>query len=255
MGIKSGLTKAFVISREKMRELVRANPAARKIIHPFLQGRCIRRYSLEPADEYLIYTPHGIEMSPYPAVLEYLLPFRQQLENRATQQHWYELQQPQFAYKAWMEAPKIVFPDIARSCRFTLDASGHFSANTVYFIPTDDLALLGLLNSRLAQLFFIQTCAALEGPGEAYLRFFGQYLEGFPVKLPPADEKNERNRMTDLVRRMLDLHERLRSARTEHDRRPLLRTIAAADRQIDELVYELYGLTDEEIAIVEATTQ
>ena len=127
-------------------------------------------------------------MKPYPAVLEHLSPHRKSLENRATKQEWYELQQPQFAYKEWMEAPKIVFPDIATSCRFAIDRDGHFGANTVYFIPTDNVLLLGLLNSRVAGFYFKQVCAALEGPGEAYLRFFGQYLESFPVKLPETQK-------------------------------------------------------------------
>src|SRR5579863_7153734 len=112
-----------------------------------------------------------------------------QLEQRATDQRWYELQQPQFAYVSYLEQPKIVFPDIATGCRFALDTKRRFGANTVYFIPLADHALLGLLNSRLAHFFFKQTCAALEGPGEAYLRFFGQYLEGFPVRLPEAPQK------------------------------------------------------------------
>lgn len=60
--------------------------------------------------------------------------------------------------------------------------------------------------------------------------------------------------MVQLVERMLTPHERLASVRTEHERTLLLRHIAAIDRQIDQLVYELYGLTDEEIRIVEEAT-
>ena len=192
MGIKSGLINAFVINGEQMRRIVKKNPRAKKIFHPFIQGRCIERYSVTLADEYLIYTPHGIDMKPYPAVLEHLSQYRKALEQRATEQEWYELQQPQFAYKEWMELTKIVFPDIATSCRFAIDRDGYFGANTVYFIPTDNLLLLGLLNSRVAGFYFRQVCAALEGPGEAYLRFFGQYLENFPIKLPEAKKGKAR---------------------------------------------------------------
>ena len=52
----------------------------------------------------------------------------------------------------------------------------------------------------------------------------------------------------------LDLH-RLASAGTDHDRTLLARRIEATDRQIDGLVYELYGLTEEEIGIVEAASR
>jgi hypothetical protein len=57
--------------------------------------------------------------------------------------------------------------------------------------------------------------------------------------------------MVALVERMLDLHKRLPAAQTPNDKTLLQRQIAATDREIDRLVYELYGLTDEEIAIVE----
>jgi len=57
--------------------------------------------------------------------------------------------------------------------------------------------------------------------------------------------------MVQLVERMLGLHKQLEAARTGHDNSIIQRQINATDRQIDRLVYELYDLTDEEIAIVE----
>ena len=50
---------------------------------------------------------------------------------------------------------------------------------------------------------------------------------------------------------MLDLHMRLNEAQTEHEQTALKRQIDATDKQIDQLVYELYDLTDEEIKIME----
>ena len=57
--------------------------------------------------------------------------------------------------------------------------------------------------------------------------------------------------MVSLVQTMLDLHEQLSATKGEHERTLLQRQIEATDRQIDTLVYELYGLTEEEIKIVE----
>jgi len=59
--------------------------------------------------------------------------------------------------------------------------------------------------------------------------------------------------MVSLVDRMLDLHKRLAAAKTDHERTLLERQISATDREIDRLVYELYGLTEDEIKIVEGT--
>ncbi len=66
-----------------------------------------------------------------------------------------------------------------------------------------------------------------------------------------AADKARHDRMVELVNRMLELHRQLAGARTEHDKTTLTRQIEATDRQIDRLVYELYDLTEEEIAIVE----
>ena len=57
--------------------------------------------------------------------------------------------------------------------------------------------------------------------------------------------------MVKLVETMLQLHQRLAAAKAAHDRELLQRQIDATDQQIDALVYQLYGLTEEEIRIVE----
>jgi len=54
---------------------------------------------------------------------------------------------------------------------------------------------------------------------------------------------------------MLDLHKQLATAKTPTDKTAIQRQIDATDRRIDRLVYELYDLTDDEIAIVEEATQ
>jgi len=258
MGIKSGLNEAFVIDESTRRRLLRSNAKAREIIKPFVNGRHVRRYALRPSGEHLLYTYHGVPIERYPAVEAHLGGFKDRLKTRATEQAWYELQQPQYAYAELLEEPKIVFPDIAKRPRFALDEDGHYGANTVYFIPGRDLYLLGLLNSRLAHFYFQATCAGLEGKSETYLRFFGQYMEGFPVRDPTGGEKDTkriRDEIVQRVERMLDLHKRLAKARSGQTQRRLQRLIDATDRRIDRLVYDLYGLTEEEIAIVEEATR
>ncbi|SCL76681.1 hypothetical protein L21_2620 [Methanoculleus chikugoensis] len=61
----------------------------------------------------------------------------------------------------------------------------------------------------------------------------------------PADD-----RMVALVEQMLDLNRRLAAAKAPHEKEVLAGMIDATDRQIDRLVYELYGLTEDEVAIV-----
>jgi len=60
--------------------------------------------------------------------------------------------------------------------------------------------------------------------------------------------------MVEMVEEIQALHKRLNAANNEHGRTGLSRQIEATDRQIDRLVYELYNLTDEEIATIEKAT-
>ena len=66
----------------------------------------------------------------------------------------------------------------------------------------------------------------------------------------PADVARH-DRMVELVTKMLDLNRKVQDAKLEHEKTLLKRQIEATDASIDKLVYELYGLTEEEIAIVE----
>lgn len=249
-GIVSGLSEAFVINADTRAELIRKNAASADIIKPYLGGREVRRYVIESSGKFLLYTYHGVPISKYPAVAKHLEPFRDRLNQRATKQAWFELQQPQMNFAAWMDKPKLVFPDIATEPRFCLDESGAYGSNTTYFIARRDLPLLALLNSRLALFYFRTVCAGLESKGEVYLRFFGQYLETFPVPdLGPHSHDLEK-----LAEQMMTAKKQVAAAATDKDRTYYENKCAALDGQIDRLVYGLYGLTEDEIAIIEAQT-
>lgn len=176
------------------------------------------------------------------------------MEKRATKQKWYELQQPQHNYVHFLNSPKIIYPDIAKSPRFAMDEKGYYGSNTMYFIPSKDYYLLALLNSSVGNFYFQKTCAGLEGKSETYLRFFGQYLEGFPVRIIDSNNSEDNkhlNRIVKLAVRMPQLNKDVQRAKTSHKKEVIQRQIKATDKQIDKLVYKLYDLTENEIEIVE----
>jgi hypothetical protein len=82
-----------------------------------------------------------------------------------------------------------------------------------------------------------------------------QYLERLPIRTIDFTDRADvarHDRMVALVTQMLDLHARHATEPIPHEKAALQRRIDHTDRQIDALVYELYGLTAEEVAIVEA---
>ena len=110
------------------------------------------------------------------------------------------------------------------------------------------------MNSKLGSFYFAKTCAGLEGKTETYLRFFGQHMERFPVRrvdLSNASDKAMHDCLVRLVETMLALHGQLSAAPSVGQKEIVQRQIDATDAQIDRLVYDLCGLTTEEIATVE----
>jgi hypothetical protein len=101
------------------------------------------------------------------------------------------------------------------------------------------------------EILYSQFAALLRG---GYLRFFTQDIAKLPIRTinpnDPADIARH-DCMVALVTQMLDLNKKLQDARLEQEKTMLSRQIEATDAAIDKLVYELYGLTKEEIAIVE----
>jgi len=168
---------------------------------------------------------------------------------------WFEIQDDVAYYEAF-DCPKIIFPDICKGPRFSLDTEGHYLANTAYCLGTDDRYLLGVLNSRLFW-FAISNISIPFGirAGQYRYRLIYQYMEKVPIRVTdlstPAD-RSAHDRIVILVEQMLALHRQRTAVRTPFEKSALERQIAVTDEQIDRLVYGLYGLTPEEIKVVES---
>ncbi|MGH9833086.1 MAG: Eco57I restriction-modification methylase domain-containing protein [Blastocatellia bacterium] len=101
--------------------------------------------------------------------------------------------------------------------------------------------LLGLLNCSLVNFYFRQRFS-----GNNHIA--SNQLAQIPVQIASPQFQMK---MVGLVEQMLQLHHQLANAKAGHKQTLLQRQIDATDRQIDRLVYELYGLTEDEIRIVE----
>lgn len=137
---------------------------------------------------------------------------------------WYEVQD---SIDYWQEfkKPKIMSPDIGSSLSFTLDANQNYLANTSCFITTDNLFLLGVLNSSSIDVFFRSLTNTIRG---GYLRFFKQYLDQLPI---PAATAGEQAAVAALVAQVLAAKAADAAAGTQ-----------ALETQIDALVAGLYGV-------------
>ena len=121
--------------------------------------------------------------------------------------------------------------------------------------PADLNYLLGLINSRLMSWYFLhRSNIAQRDDFPKIVLKETRTLPIIPINLSSSAEKDQHDKMVTLVQRMLDLPKLSAKARNPEDKTRLERDIEATDRQIDQLVYELYGLTVEEIRILEDRT-
>jgi hypothetical protein len=113
--------------------------------------------------------------------------------------------------------------------------------------------VLGLLNSSVLDWVVRQTATPMRG---GYYSFESRFIRNLPIRaVDPSDARDGSlySQMAALVEQILQLHTRLHTARSERDKDLYQRQIDAKDREIDRLVYDLYGLTDDEIRIVESS--
>ena len=247
----------------------------RDILKPVVRSGKIGRYSANPTA--LVLFPYKIKKcaaqlyttaemrEQYPLAWAYLNQNKRLLENREggkfKDQQWYRFGRSQ-NLGMW-EQPKLMIPYMIKDLAAYYDQNDSFYFINVttggYGIIADETMisypyLCGLLNSRLLDFYLKQVSTSFRG---GYLAANKQFIEQLPIRTINFDDPDEitrHDKMISLVERMLDLNKRLVSSTAEHNRTLLKRQIAATDRQIDQMVYELYGLTDDEILIVEQMT-
>jgi fido (protein-threonine AMPylation protein) len=186
-GIKTGLNEAFVVDRATRDRLIAADPRSAELLKPFLEGKDLKKWRIEPQDLWLIYIPkRRLAIADFPAIERHLLPFREQLEKRATKQEWFELQQAQEAYVPALEGPKIGYVDMSDKPNFSLDTSGAYYANTAYFVPHGDWYLLALLSSGPVWWVARGLATAYRG---GFFRLFTQYVEQLPIPDAPPETR------------------------------------------------------------------
>ncbi|CVK34537.1 Eco57I restriction-modification methylase domain-containing protein [Methanoculleus bourgensis] len=263
-GIKTGLNEAFVIDEATRERLIAEDPRSAEVIKPFLAGRDVKRYQPLELSKYLIFTRRGINIDSYPAIGRYLKQYKEKLIPRprdwpsdkpwlgrkAGSYQWYEVQDS-IDYYLEFEKPKIIVPAIVQRGSYTYDERAFYSNDKTSIIPCTDIYLLGILNSKVAD-FIVHLISSTKQGG--YYEYKPMYVSQIPIRtIDPSDPSDvaRHDRMVALVEKMLDLNKRLAAAKAPHEKEALAGMIDATDREIDRLVYELYGLTEDEVAVVE----
>ncbi|MCL4557111.1 MAG: N-6 DNA methylase [Deltaproteobacteria bacterium] len=152
--------------------------------------------------------------------------------------------------------PKVLIRKTGSSIIATYDNSGIFPEQSLYFLfniktKIDFKFLLGILNSKLLTFYYRAKCLTNKNSIAQAKKVDLDQLPIYKVDQSNANGKARHDRMVYLVDQMLTLNKQLPTVKTDHEKTALQRQIDSTDKQIDELVYELYGITDEERKIIE----
>ena len=259
-GIKTGYNEAFIITTEKRNEILdnclteEERQRTEELIRPILRGRDIKRYGYEWANLWLIYLPWHFPYQfdetiqgasdkaeqafkeQYPAVYSHMLQFKEPLLNRnkaetGIRYEWYAMQRWGANYWEDFLKPKIVWGEISDKSKFAFDFFGNFTpeATTFYMKGADIEFLLCALNSSISEWMFSKVGTTT---GVGTVRWKKYTVEQLLVGKPS----------TPMMNNYMKSFEKLKKQK-----------ISIEDFEIfcDKSMFELYGLTKDEISFIQ----
>ena len=303
-GVKTALNDAFFIDESTKDRLIAEDPKSAELIKPVYEGKDLQKWHNPSLQKYLICTHNGYESQPavdveqYPAIKAHLQSFEPKLSAR------YDKGNTPFnlrncAYQGLFYQSKIIWGNLQNTNKFSWEENGTVISAPACMLPTNNKALLAVLNSKIVWKFLTSICVVRNG---GYIEVKPQYFEQIPI--PPIPDNSELSEITSTI---IDLTDTLQQKRQRFLRRlkesmgvqkitaslerfdendfkafvaelkkqkitltltqqdewedyfnkykvecnALSAQIAVTDKEIDRQVYDLYGLTPDEIKVVE----
>ena len=272
-GIITGYNEAFIIDTETRKRILanckdeEERKRTEEIIKPVLRGRDIERYRYKWAGLWIIIIPAGwtnkhrgrekpeaFFKRTFPALYNHFMNFAnvkgkgKGLFDRDDQgDYWWELRPCD--YYPEFEKEKIVWQRVTKSPKFAIVPSGYYCEATTHFITTNEDAfyirryLLGIFNSKFFEFAFYKFYMGGGIEGEIKGEFIGRY------PIPPITPQTQP--LADQIVQKVDHILSLTQSPDYETNKEKQEKVKVLEKEIDQLVYKLYGLTEEEIKIIE----
>ncbi|MEL7669406.1 TaqI-like C-terminal specificity domain-containing protein [Methanobacterium sp.] len=260
-GIVTGKNDVFLLNNEDVEYLGLES----ELLKPCIRGRQIRKYNINEVNETIIYPyeivngktvpiPITTIEKKYPNTFDYLTQKRDYLSGRGyfekSTKNWYELW-CQRSYDT-QGVLKILVPELAESNRFALAEENLFYGDTVCGIKLKDtnyeniLYTLGVLNSKLIEFLYKKTTVPKANQFYIYKTMF---LKNIPIR--EIDHSNSKEdaaykKIISSVDKLINIYKHSHSENKEIDNKIIQET----DNQINNLIYQLYNLNNDEIEII-----
>ena len=198
-GIKTGLNEAFVIDGATRNRLMAQDAKSADLLKPFLEGKDLKKWRVEPRDLWLILCPKGWTRAQsglsdeqqawqwlqanYTAIAAYLAPFETAAKKRTDKgEFWWELRA--CAYYERFEESKVVYSRFMDKPLFVLDSNNFYFNNALNLIPKVSFYELGLIISSTSWYFLTYNASLMRG---GFYQIHGHVLDKLPI--PNASTK------------------------------------------------------------------
>ncbi|MYC69253.1 MAG: hypothetical protein F4X17_00915 [Gemmatimonadetes bacterium] len=237
--IKTGYSDAFVINNDTKEALIAEDPHSADIVKPVLRGRDIQRYRAEWAGLWLIDTHNGygsvpaVDIDEHPAIKNHLDAFYPQLKKRQDKGRTpYNLRN--CAYHEVFKKEKLIWMDMSSVGRFAYSETEMYCNDKGFIMTGESLKYLcAILNSTLIT-WLVKNTALTTGLGLTQWKKFA--VERLPI---PKVSVEDQQTLICLVDGILK----------DKTSNPIANT-SKQEAEIDRLVYDLYSLTEREIAVI-----
>lgn len=253
-GIKTGLSAAFYVDTSTRNQLIQEDLHCKPLLCKLLRGRTVKRWRPAWNDDWLIALSsssnrnwpwsdcedqreaESIFRQTYPSLHKHMKQFESQLRRRYDQgRFWWELRS--CSYYDALEQPKIVVQQILYHSVFALDIESHLANAKVYSVTTDDLYLLGILNSRVMWWYLYRMWPHMKDEALAVQK---PKLLSLPIPEAPAEL---RSKIEKLVRQAYEIA----------GEKEKLSDLLPIESQIHDCAIEAYGLTRAEVTLIDRT--
>ncbi len=245
-GISPDYSKAFIVSSEVAAEKM-IEP---EILRPLVLGKHVSRYQSILSDDFIIYLTSKDNINDYPHAKAHLLEFKKFITCREVvegKHPWYALHRPR--------NPEIFLPKkfigltTTRNICLVYDEYGFYTTDALYVFKIKNILneklILAVLQSNVFQFLYN---TLIQGGQRVIPQVKAIYLN----ELPFPNINNNQFEINKLVDHLLQLNKILKESKLQTQIDQLKSKINYCENRINELVYQLYGLTEEEIKLVES---
>lgn len=246
-GLLTGYNKAFIIDKSLKDKLIAEDESSADLIKPILRGKDIKPNKINFAEKYLILTKNGVNIKEYPAIYNHLNQYRKKLKSRTDKgEKWYNLRACSF-YDDF-EKPKLIYPNIASRLFTVFDEEKYYTNQKCYIITSDSIDLRfidALFSSKVLNFVFLLLGSPLGSGGYDISKIFVN-------QLPIVFNDKIAEDIADLTDKSREIYKKINSdTLAPKEKNIYQQQLGVIEDEIEALIYELYELTDDEIAIIE----